>query len=128
MTFTAFHGTSVDFDAFDASSRGSLTNYPGSKLATFFAQSRSNAEHYADLSARTVGGTARVIEVTIALSRPLVLGFDLDAELEAIVDDDVAALTYAARHGYDGVIWPYGNANNAEWTAAVLDLATITIA
>lgn len=128
MTF--HHGTAAIFAALDTDSRGTLTSYPGSNLATFFAASKADAAFYADKSAAYHANAGlphdrRIITVEIDTDGLLVADADMieiDGE-EISIDDDRALFIAARAAGYQGVHFPLGNANNAGETVAIFDLS-----
>lgn len=131
---TYFHGTAAIFESFSTDSRGSLTSFPGSDLATFFAASRADADFYAAKSAEWHAGQdlpcdRRIITASIDLSGALVADEDvieIDGE-EISIDDDRAILRAARAAGFTAVHFPLGNANNAGETVAVIDLSIVSI-
>lgn len=131
QTFNVFHGTATRFESFDLSHGGENTSHPGSEHGIFFAGRRADADHYARLAVERAEGDATEIiySVTVTCERPLIIDeSDLDDDtLDAIADDDAAAFDYAYEHGFDAIIWPHGNMNNAGWTIAIMDERQATI-
>lgn len=135
---TWYHGTIEDLNGrFDPARRGSNTGANGAERAFWFADSKPNAGFYIDYAnaKREAEGLDQVqgniYEVYLGMRNPLVLDpvggtsnvpDDLVAQL---IDNDPEALDYAKYNGFDGVVWPHGNMNNAENTAAVFDPAKI---
>jgi hypothetical protein len=127
MTF--FHGTAAIFGTFSTDSRGTLTSYPGSELATFFAASKADASFYASKSEawhqdRGIPCDRRIISAEIDLTDMLVADEDIiviDGE-EISIDDDRALFLAARSAGYKGVHFPLGNANNAGETVAIFSI------
>lgn len=127
-----YHGTAEIFEYFDTDSRGTLTAYPGSNLATFFAASKADASFYAYKSEACLELTGqprnrRIITVNIEMSNLLIAEDDtmeIDGN-EININDDDAIFRAAREEGYQGVRFPYGNANNSGDTVAVFDLSIV---
>jgi len=60
-----YHGTSKDFDAFDLSKSGDLTNSPAASRAVFASNDKSKAAEFAELSANEKGGDPKVISMYV---------------------------------------------------------------
>lgn len=143
-----YHGTAKEFEAFDPAARGSNTGARGAERAFFFARDPADASFYMEMAERQareewearraeaeMAGepfdepppSGRIIPVYLKAENPLILGFDDEESsvrgelLEELINDDVAALDYARQHGYDAVIWPYGNVTNSGYTVAVFE-------
>lgn len=127
-TFTVFHGTATEFDAFDMAFGGENTSYRGADRAVFFAKSKADAAHYGELAAlqhneRAVDdedAVAILLTVEVTVENPFVVG--MDTEVDGLdLDDDDAVFDYAEENDFDAVIFEGGNFNNAGWTIAIFD-------
>jgi hypothetical protein len=128
-----YHGTIGKFDEFSTAMRGTNTGARGAEQGFFFAGSRADANFYSALAndKREQQGLppeeTNVFEAFLSAKNPLILGIDdeessVTGELrEQLIDADPEALQYAKENGYDSVIWPYGNANNSDYTVVVFD-------
>lgn len=129
-----YHGTAAIFEDFSAENRGDVTQYPGADQATFFAALKADAMFYAYKSEAyhqlsNLRSNPRIITVEIDLSNLLMAEDDyIEIDGESInIDDDVSIFAAARAEGYQGVRFPYGNANNAGDTIAVFDLSIVEI-
>ncbi len=65
-----YHGTASEFWAFDPSTQGRATDAGTLGAGFYFTSSREAAQSYADDAARKYGGTPRVVEVYLRVSKP----------------------------------------------------------
>jgi len=127
------HGTAGQFDSFDPAMRGTATNAPDAGRAFWFTDNPGDAWNYAQWAADKAERLAwdqprpkeRTIDAFVRLQNPLVIGFTPEKSgidpsvFSRISSDKRATFDYAEDNGHDGVVWPFGNENDAGFTVAV---------
>jgi hypothetical protein len=68
-----FHGTNIEFDNFDLAKTGSNTKYNNAKGCLYLTKSTMLATNYAEGAVFRNGGIPIVMEVVIAIKRPLII-------------------------------------------------------
>ena len=126
MTNFFFHGTSFEFDSFEAGTGVNTDQNIGDEnvdAGVFLTTEKADAIFYADRSAKTNGGEARVIECQVTCEL-----VEYDDELaERFEDTDSALVEWAEDNGYGGIAFPGGGSVNTPGTVLVFDPNDIEI-
>jgi hypothetical protein len=97
-----YHGTSADFDVFDASRFGEATDAGTLGAGFYFTSLREAAESYAVAASEKSGGTPRVVEAYLRIERPYVA----PRRIWSFSHEPAAARKHSAslrRQKYDGI-------------------------
>ena len=133
-----YHGTTAVFSEFDRFERGTNTQASGAERGFFFAGSPADSDLYIEIAKQRARDNyedepeGRLLEVVLKAKNPLILTPFEEANVDEdtvneLIDSDPVALDYAVENGYDAVIWPHGNVNNAAYTAVVFEPSQIRI-
>lgn len=121
-----WHGTNQVITAVNPARYGSNTGADDAAQAFWAAGHEADANRYAELAVEKSGGAETMHRLRAAAKNPLVIGAAGESTvrgklLEKLLNDKEAAFAYARKYGHDAVIWPIGNANDSDFTVAVLD-------
>ena len=121
-----WHGSNQAINAPDPAKYGSNTKADDAAQAFWAAGHEADANRYAELAVEKSGGVETMHRLRAAAKNPLVIGAAGESTvrgklLDKLMYDKEAAFAYARKYGHDAVVWPIGNANDSDFTVAVLD-------
>jgi len=125
-TLVGYHGTNVEFDAFDLARAGSNFGNAISREGIFFSAEAYVAESVADQVVEEFGGIRRVIQASLRMER----GLRLDMGGRQDAGEVLRTLTQAKAGGHDGLIienWDDGLCAQHETQYVVFHPAQIKI-
>jgi hypothetical protein len=121
-----YHGSNQIIDRLNPNKYGSNTGADDAMQAFWAAGHEADANRYAELAVDKFGGAETMHRLRAQAKNPLVIGVEGDSTvrgklLEKLLTNKEAAFAYARKYGHDAVVWPIGNANDSDFTVAVLD-------
>ena len=125
-----WHGSNQAINSLDPAKYGTNTGADDAAQAFWAAGHQADANRYAELAVEKSGGAETMHRLRAAAKNPLVIGAAGESTvrgklLEKLLNDKEAAFAYARKYGHDAVVWPIGNANDSDFTVAVLDPKTV---
>lgn len=107
-----FHGTSGSHTELSDSYQGNVSS--GAGVGHWFSYSPNYASEYAQNAAALRGGEPRIARAKLTVKNPLVIRFNqsgkptVDGEVMEF-DDNLDAIKYAKKNGFDAIDWPDGS-------------------